>query len=128
MAQVLARGDAVSDELPEFLDVGDATRLLIGQERFAIHWEIEDLPPVAPLLPSQPPARKGKIKRLQAARHSAQFRAFIKPPCSTTFASGREKRLPEFSTGAAHSILFLLARLGLLKTLQDLAEGRSRAA
>jgi hypothetical protein len=23
----------------------------IGRERFAIHWEIEDLPPAAPLLP-----------------------------------------------------------------------------
>ena len=32
----------------------------IGNERFAIHWEIEDLPPVAPLLPFQPPPRKGK--------------------------------------------------------------------
>ncbi len=31
----------------------------IGKERFALHWEIEDLPPVAPL-PFQPLARKGK--------------------------------------------------------------------
>ncbi len=38
----------------------------IGHERFAIHWEIEDLPPVAPLLPFQPPARNGKIERLRA--------------------------------------------------------------
>ena len=32
----------------------------IGNERFAIHWEIEDLPPAAPLLRLQPPARKRK--------------------------------------------------------------------
>ena len=37
----------------------------IGNERLAIHWEIEDLPPAAPLLRLQPPARKEKIKRLR---------------------------------------------------------------
>jgi hypothetical protein len=39
----------------------------IGNERFAIHFEIEDLPPAAPLLRLKPPARKGKpIKSLRA--------------------------------------------------------------
>jgi hypothetical protein len=37
----------------------------IGNERFAITWVIEDLPPAAPLLRLKPPARKGKrIKSL----------------------------------------------------------------
>jgi len=32
----------------------------IGNERFALTWQIEDLPPAAPLLRLKPPARKGK--------------------------------------------------------------------
>jgi hypothetical protein len=32
----------------------------IGKERFAIHYEIEDLPPVAPLLVLKTPAKKTK--------------------------------------------------------------------
>lgn len=32
----------------------------IGNERFAIHWEIEDLQPVVPLLRLKPPARRPK--------------------------------------------------------------------
>jgi hypothetical protein len=39
----------------------------IGNERFAIHFEIEDLPPAAPLLRLKPPAGKGKrMKSLRA--------------------------------------------------------------
>ena len=33
----------------------------VGRDRFAIHWEIEDLPPVVePLIPLEAPPRKGK--------------------------------------------------------------------
>ena len=32
----------------------------IGRERFAIHWEIEDLPPVKPVLRWKAPSRKVK--------------------------------------------------------------------
>lgn len=32
----------------------------IGNQRFAIHWKIEDLPPVAPLLVLKPPPRNRK--------------------------------------------------------------------
>jgi hypothetical protein len=34
----------------------------IGDERFAIHYEIEDLPAAAPLIPWKPGTRKGAEK------------------------------------------------------------------
>ena len=34
----------------------------IGNERFAIHWKTEDLPPAAPLLPSKPGAKNATLK------------------------------------------------------------------
>jgi hypothetical protein len=34
----------------------------IGNERFAIHWEIEDLPPAAPLLLRRRSAKKAAVK------------------------------------------------------------------
>jgi hypothetical protein len=37
----------------------------IGDERFAIHYEIEDLPPAAPLLPWKRPAKKPKPPMLK---------------------------------------------------------------
>jgi hypothetical protein len=34
----------------------------IGNERFAIHWKTEDLPPAAPLLPWKPGAKNATVK------------------------------------------------------------------
>ena len=43
----------------------------IGNERFAIHFEVEDLPPAAPLQRLKPPTRKGKrIRSLHAGPRS----------------------------------------------------------
>ena len=43
--------------------VGTPMIFQIGGERFAIYWEIEDLPPVEPVLLWKVPQRKGKWTR-----------------------------------------------------------------
>jgi hypothetical protein len=55
--------------LPQPKEPATATIICqVGNERFAIQWVIEDLPPAAPLLRLKPPARKGKrIKSLRTA-------------------------------------------------------------
>jgi len=47
----------------------------IGNERFALHWEMEELPPVAPLLPWKHAAKKATAK-------------IIKWPCSPQLLAG----------------------------------------
>jgi hypothetical protein len=40
--------------------VGQSIICQIGRERFAIHFEVEDLPPPAPVIPLKPRPRKTK--------------------------------------------------------------------
>ena len=37
----------------------------IGKERFAIHYQVENLPPVAPLLQWKRPGKKARVKRIR---------------------------------------------------------------
>ena len=44
---------------------GNSMLVQIGNDRFAIRWEIEELPPAAPLVPWKRAAQKAKTKTMK---------------------------------------------------------------